>query len=343
MVLLQNLFLAFMNPRQDDSMRRVYTSVVSIQNTLHGKMRRIPLNSNELHTFTIYTISSDFMKTKSTYSKLTPDEWKSSCFISGENMVINRFLLENKAGILVLCPCTISTTITDEVSDEHIKLNDEDTDQFKFEMDYEGPTAVIVAGVSSTVATMLVKQSTPVSEYATRDDKYHVSNTTTLEDIKQRITLHNISAVAVVNSLGEVQGIVTQNDLLKEKLIQVTMVGCSNVEDSIRGITSDGVYIGGIIDNKKMRQFASETPIDITLKPCHSVCSIIADKFCERGVLPSVGMAGVMLSGILSATQNLKQATVFDHRMALQMSAICGCDVEVLGEELFVTKDINFE
>lgn len=84
-------------------------------------------------------------------------------------------------------------------------------------------------------------------------------------------------------------------------------------------------------------------PLRITIRPCGSTCSLIAEKFFNSNLAIPINIAGILLSGILDDTLGLKSPTTIqlDRDMVNRLNDICEVgDIERYSLEIFEKKDI---
>ena len=146
-----------------------------------------------------------------------------------------------------------------------------------------------------------------------------------------------IGAVVVVNSEQEVCGIITRADIINERIVNVTMVGCQQADDTCPGVRAEGVFVDRVIDIHYASGNESKYPIDITVRQFGAISTIVSLLFRENGIVPPVSIAGLLLSGIIANTKLLKAmtTTATDVLQAKYLALICGIDIEEYGKELF--------
>ena len=101
-----------------------------------------------------------------------------------------------------------------------------------------------------------------------------------LDNIRLRFNQNSdVSAVVIVNNLNQVSGLITRQDLLSDRLVEVTMICCQKPENSIDGLKAAGVFVERVIDITHYAGFNSTLPVDFTIKPYGSVCTCIAEMY----------------------------------------------------------------
>jgi inorganic pyrophosphatase/exopolyphosphatase len=101
--------------------------------------------------------------------------------------------------------------------------------------------------------------------------------------------------------------------------------------------------ICGVIDHHALQSgtVITEKPVYIDIRPWGSACTIVAHTFLRiRKPIPS-NIAGILLSGILSDTLNLRSPTTTDHDKLLVavLAKVSGCnDIDGLADKQFAAK-----
>jgi inorganic pyrophosphatase/exopolyphosphatase len=114
---------------------------------------------------------------------------------------------------------------------------------------------------------------------------------------------------------------------------QTTQMACGIVQKNIRGIIDHHAIQGNCV--------TTPGPIYINIQPWGSACSIVANMYVELGKEMDRQTAGILLSGILSDTLNLRSPTTTDpdRLMAALLCKISGVeDANGLAKQLFKAK-----
>jgi len=100
------------------------------------------------------------------------------------------------------------------------------------------------------------------------------------------------------------------------------------------GVSAENII--GIIDHHKFN-FTNKTPIPIINEPVGSTCTILAHLFLEQNVALTKNMAGLLLGGILSDTDNQKSPTTTkkDKDAVVILAQKSGEDPEQLFKHMF--------
>jgi manganese-dependent inorganic pyrophosphatase len=121
----------------------------------------------------------------------------------------------------------------------------------------------------------------------------------------------------------------------KKKIILV-----DHNERSQRHPTINPENVVAIIDHHKLN-FASSNPIEITVRPWGSACTILAKEFLDKERFMPTHIAGLCLGALLSDTLNLKGPTTtpIDHEVAKKLAEIAGIqDIDAFAHAMFKAK-----
>jgi len=100
---------------------------------------------------------------------------------------------------------------------------------------------------------------------------------------------------------------------------------------------TDQAQLLKVYDHHKIGGLQTADPIYIRIEPVGSTCTIVAKAYKENGITPEKGIAGILLSAILSDTVIFKSPTCteLDKEIAADLAAICGVDPKTYGIEMF--------
>jgi manganese-dependent inorganic pyrophosphatase len=158
--------------------------------------------------------------------------------------------------------------------------------------------------------------------------------TDTLEQAKRIVFSSKFRAACVVEKDGTLRGVVTRTTLLSEVRRKVILLDHNEYSQAVEGI--EQAEILEIIDHHRLGAISTLKPVKFLNDPVGSTSTIIAGKVREAGAAPEPGVAGMLLSGILSDTLNLRMSTTTDHdrRAVAYLAPIAGVDPRSYGTEL---------
>ncbi|MBD5427229.1 MAG: putative manganese-dependent inorganic diphosphatase [Treponema sp.] len=184
---------------------------------------------------------------------------------------------------------------------------------------------------SSTV--LLTTYSSPVAIMADTDVPA-VHKNDSVKKIKPILHASPSRSLTVVDDDNKVVGMITENDLLHDALVEIALVDHNEVSQAAEGI--EHYTIREIIDHHRIGTVTTRTPITFINKPVGSTSTIVANLYRESHVSIPLEIAQILLCGILSDTLILHSATTtdIDRETADYLSSITGLDVQSLGQDV---------
>ena len=154
-----------------------------------------------------------------------------------------------------------------------------------------------------------------------------------LDDIRPELLQNN--ALPVVDSKRRLVGYLSRTDLLNARPKQVYLVDHNERSQAVDGI--EEAELLGIIDHHRVADISTSRPILFRVEPVGSTSTIIATFYQEENIPLPPPVAGILLGGILSDTLVLRSPTCTprDKRIATELAALAGEDVEQFGQEIF--------
>ncbi|MDE5798925.1 MAG: putative manganese-dependent inorganic diphosphatase, partial [Treponemataceae bacterium] len=160
---------------------------------------------------------------------------------------------------------------------------------------------------SSTV--LLTTYSSPVAIMADTDVPA-VHKNDSVKKIKPILHASPSRSLTVVDDDNKVVGMITENDLLHDALVEIALVDHNEVSQAAEGI--EHYTIREIIDHHRIGTVTTRTPITFINKPVGSTSTIVANLYRESHVSIPLEIAQILLCGILSDTLILHSATTTD-------------------------------
>ena len=138
----------------------------------------------------------------------------------------------------------------------------------------------------------------------------------------------------VVTEADRYLGITTRRRLLDPPRARLILVDHNEIAQAVPG--ADEAEIVGVLDHHRLGNSSTASPIPFVVEPVGSTSTLVAEACRRHGLTPPDGLAGVMLSGILSDTLvfHSPTATDRDRSVADWLAGVCGTDVAQYGEEL---------
>ncbi|MDQ8185555.1 putative manganese-dependent inorganic diphosphatase [Pelagicoccus sp. SDUM812002] len=161
------------------------------------------------------------------------------------------------------------------------------------------------------------------------------SATDRLSGVSRRIASSNAQAFFVTEDNGRLSGIFTKTDVLKPSSTNLVLVDHNEMTQAVPGASE--VNITEVIDHHRLGSMTTQQPILFINEPVGSTCTIVADLFRRNQIEPTSEMAGIMMSGIITDTLNLKgpTATEKDADIVEWLEKIADLRAEDLALEVF--------
>ncbi|MBC2605284.1 putative manganese-dependent inorganic diphosphatase [Pelagicoccus albus] len=156
-----------------------------------------------------------------------------------------------------------------------------------------------------------------------------------LAKVSRRIASSNAQAFFVTEDTGKLAGLFTKTDVLKPNKTNLVLVDHNEMTQAVPG--AGEVNIKEVIDHHRLGSLTTQQPILFINDPVGSTCTIVANLFRNSGIEPSAEIAGIMMSGIITDTLNLKgpTATSKDADIIEWLEEIAQLKANDLAQELF--------
>ena len=198
-----------------------------------------------------------------------------------------------------------------------------------------GNTTVISTPYDSLRAVRRIFQALPVGRLTKREGIQSFHLTDYIDDVREVVLKSRYRSYPILDAQDKVVGTLSRYHLIKPRRKKVVLVDHNEVSQSVPGL--DQTDILAIIDHHRLADIQTQNPIYVRNEPVGSTCTIVAVMFQERGIMPSIKLAGLMAAGIISDTVMFKSptSTALDRRMAERLASIAGLSVDKLGLEIF--------
>lgn len=139
----------------------------------------------------------------------------------------------------------------------------------------------------------------------------------------------------VVDEAYRYRGMISRFHLLQMRRKQVVLVDHNEKRQAVDGI--EEAELLEVIDHHRVGDLESINPIYFRNEPVGATSTLITEIYRERGIVPSVEIAGLLLAGILSDTMIFRSPTTTerDRACADYLSQVSGRDIEPWGREIF--------
>ena len=196
-------------------------------------------------------------------------------------------------------------------------------------------TCIVTTPFDAYRASRLIFQSTPIGRICRTDNITTFHTDDRVEFAKEEVLKHRESGYPILDEHDQIVGMMNRYHLLRPRRKRVVLVDHNEAGQSVPGL--DEAEILAIIDHHRIADIETTNPIYLRNEPVGSTNTIIADMFRERGLIPTVNMAGLMAAAILSDTVMFKSptCTIRDIRTAERMARYANISLNELGKIIF--------
>lgn len=182
-------------------------------------------------------------------------------------------------------------------------------------------------------ASRLINQSIPVGNYMKRD-VICFEPSAQVEDVKELMSRVRYNYFPVTEQ-GKVKGLISKRNLISLQKKRLVLVDHNEKSQCVDGF--DEAEIMGIIDHHRIGDIETTGPIVFRNVPVGCTATIINDMYRENGLVPPKGIAGLLLSAILSDTLCFKSPTCThrDKVAAEELAHIANIDYMKLAADMF--------
>jgi manganese-dependent inorganic pyrophosphatase len=165
------------------------------------------------------------------------------------------------------------------------------------------------------------------------------------EDLMSEVqpVLARSRSMPVVDNEGKLVGYLSRTDLIKARPKRVILVDHNERSQAVDGI--EEAELLGIIDHHRITDVHTNKPIMFRAEPVGCTGTIIAGLYHEAEIAIPRDVAGLLLAGLLYDTLILRSptCTARDERVAAELAAIAGEDIEEFGQAIFAAaaSDLN--
>lgn len=198
-------------------------------------------------------------------------------------------------------------------------------------------SAVIVTPHDTYAAARLVHLGRPVSSVMDTQPLI-VESEALLADVAEDLMDSPHREAIVVDGHGRLVGILTRTNLARPARRPVVLVDHNERSQSAEGI--DEAQVLEIVDHHRVGDIETPAPILFLNLPVGSTATIVAERYRELEVPLPNGIAGALLSAILTDTVLLKSPTTTetDRAQAARLAERLGVDLMAFGRELFAAR-----
>ena len=185
-------------------------------------------------------------------------------------------------------------------------------------------------------AARLLSMSVPVrAKMRSAADTEHFSVNTSVDAARKTMAGSQHRAYPVLDEDGNYVGVVTSANMLDVTPKHVILVDHNERSQAVEGL--EQAEIMEIVDHHRIGSIETAGPVVFRNEPVGCTATILYGMFRENGVEIPAGIAGLMMSAILSDTLCFRSPTCTDRdvRAGRALAEICGEDVESYADAMF--------
>lgn len=201
--------------------------------------------------------------------------------------------------------------------------------------DLDGGTLVISTPHEPYRAARMIFQSVPVSRVCRTTNLCPAMLSDFVDDVMKMALDNKHRVFPVVDQDMKVMGTLSRIHLINPRRKRVVLVDHNELSQSVPGL--EQAEILAIIDHHRLADVQTANPIYMRNEPVGSTATIVAGMYMERGLMPTMSMAGIITCAIVSDTLMFKSPTCTprDIQTAERMASIAHVSIEELGRMIF--------
>lgn len=194
--------------------------------------------------------------------------------------------------------------------------------------------SVIRCNYDSATTALLVRMATRALPMMRRDVAV-VGEDLLLSKVAARAREYFGKTIYVCDANGKTKGLFSSTDLLNIDKPKLVLVDHNELTQAVTG--AEECDIVEIIDHHRLGMTRTVSPILFLNKPVGSTCTIISQIFRKSGIKPDKSIAGLLCSGIICDTLNMKSPTTTEEDVeeAAALGEIIGESADALSEYIF--------
>ncbi|AFS79151.1 manganese-dependent inorganic pyrophosphatase PpaC [Gottschalkia acidurici 9a] len=198
----------------------------------------------------------------------------------------------------------------------------------------ENGVSVISVGIDTFTSAKLINQCNNISSIM-NTNIIKFSTHEYLEDVKEKIEQTNIRSFPVIDCDNVFLGFVSRSHIISPQRKKVMLVDHNEYEQSAEGLKEAEII--EVVDHHKIGNISTSMPISFRNMPVGSTCTIIYTMFKQANIEIPHGIAGVLISGIISDTLLFKSPTTtdIDKDAVENLNKILKLDLEKYAMDMF--------
>jgi manganese-dependent inorganic pyrophosphatase len=155
-----------------------------------------------------------------------------------------------------------------------------------------------------------------------------------LSDHRMTILRSPYNEFLVLDEDGDYVGVGQKRDVIYPPKAPLYLVDHNELSQAVSG--AEEAEVVGVLDHHRLGNPPTAAPIPFTIEPVGSTSTLVAEHCVASKIRPPRGIAGMLLSGILSDTLTFRSPTTTprDKKMAEWLGSVCTVDILLYGKEL---------
>ena len=185
------------------------------------------------------------------------------------------------------------------------------------------------------VGTLDERFRSPVSSLMTNADLVTFRLDDLIDDAREIMLRYKYRNFPILDDQGRPVGMLARRHILDYSGKKVILVDHNEKSQSVEGIEQATVL--EIIDHHRIATVETDQPIVFLNRPLGCTATIVSGLYDQRGITPTIQVAGLMCSAILSDTLAFKSptCTAEDVQAAEKLAALAGVDMEEFAKFMF--------
>lgn len=185
-----------------------------------------------------------------------------------------------------------------------------------------GLFATMADALSSTSVLALAKEFDRPAESAVDTNSIILQGEEYIRDVMSQVLRSDNDEFMVVDENGQYSGLCRKSYVLSPPRRRIVMVDHNELAQAVPGLEEGEVV--EVLDHHRLSSMPTSVPIRFHIEPVGSCSTLVAERAIEDDVVFPEGIAGLLLSGILSDTLTFRSptATERDRKAALKLAVM---------------------
>lgn len=199
--------------------------------------------------------------------------------------------------------------------------------------------SVISCPYDSATTALMVRMATRAASLM-RTDLAIVKKDQLLSKISASSKKFFGKTIYVCDDDNKLEGLFSYTDLVDVSRPKIILVDHNELSQAVTGV--EEAELVEIIDHHRIGTIRTNSPILFVNEPVGSTCTIVSRMFGRAGIIPDRNLAGLMLSGIVADTLNLRSPTTSkeDFEEIEKLEKLAGVSADEISNYIFKSGSI---